>query len=702
MSARRRLPLVLQQERAECVLACIAMVARAHGVATDLRTLRTSHPASSRGVALSDAKGVLEALGLEVDAVRLELEDLARIESPAILHWNFEHYVVLRETNRRGLVLHDPARGVRVVPWAEAGRHVTGVALLVHGVAGDATCANAPPPRRPTTLWRLLPKSRRILRDLGAISLLTLLLQATTVLMPWGMQLALDSASGPGRLLWLAAAGLVAIAAYQAVVTSLRTLVLAELNARLGDRMGRALHRHLLRLPLNFFEQRQAGDVLARFGSLEAVRVLFSGGLLESLVDAATLVVVIAALLAYEPSVAAVCGAGVAAIAVLRFATLRRTRQLMDESVGAKAWEDSVLLENTRGIAALKASRREPARFTLWKRAYRRFLNASLRLSRIGALFDFARPLLAGLEVAALLLICAQAHATGAMTVGGIAAVLALRQRFAELGQRLVDRVFQLRTLDVHVDRIDDIAGEPVAPPSPVESDGTLAPGELLATTAGFAFPGERRRLFGDVRVAARPGQVVAIVGESGSGKTTLLKVISGLLHAPGTRIRIGARAAGGRTRTARLALVLQNDLLFSGSIRENITYFRASGDEARMREAAMVAGIHDDIERLPMAWETALGEDGAGFSGGQRQRLLLARALYQSPDVLFLDEATSQVDVECERRIFAALRARGITIVMAAHRPDAIAAADVVLELRDGALHVRRASSLRTEGCAA
>jgi ATP-binding cassette, subfamily B, bacterial CvaB/MchF/RaxB len=159
---------------------------------------------------------------------------------------------------------------------------------------------------------------------------------------------------------------------------------------------------------------------------------------------------------------------------------------------------------------------------------------------------------------------------------------------------------------------------------------------------------------------------------------------------------------AHGRARTASVALVLQNDQLFSGSIRENITFFRANAEEAKMRDAAVLAAIHDDIVKLPMTWETALGEDGAGLSGGQRQRLLLARALYQSPDVLFLDEATSHVDVECERRIFAALRARGTTIVMAAHRPDAIAAADVVLELRNGALHVRRGGVVPVAGCAA
>ncbi len=685
--------MILQHERSECSLACVAMVASSLGLDWSLGALRRAFPISARGATLGDVRRVLSGTGIDASPLRLELDQLPALRLPLIVHWNFDHYVVLTGIRRGRYVVHDPARGVRHLSEQEFGESFTGVVLACERFGADA----ASPKRRDLTLWKLFPNDRSIWRGLALVAAVTLALQIAIVAMPMLVQIAVDSLAGHASLGLLAAiaGGVVSITLYQVVVSSMRSLAIADLNARLGDDMGGNLFRHMLALPLSFFEQRHTGDLVSKFGSLEAVRILFAAGLLETLLDSLTVVVLLVTLLVYAPAAAAICALSAVGFVTVRQVSLARSRYLVEEGVAAKAAEETVFIETVRGVASIKGMGGEAERYGTWIRNYRRFLNASLRASRLSTILEGVRGLLPGLEIAALLIVFGLMYREQAISIGMIFAVLAYRQRFSEQVLRLIDRVFQLRTMDIHIGRIADILGQDA---EAIEAlPATDEPTGLVVRDLEFLFQGEAHPLLAGVNIAVEPGTFVAICGESGVGKTTFLKILSGLLRPTRGTVSIAGHevhAQGVRRLLPRSAIVLQEDQLFSGSILENITFFDASPDFARARSAARVAQIEAHICAMPLQWDTAVGDNGTTLSGGQRQRLLLARALYRSPVLLFLDEATSHLDVDTERKVLSGIRALGITTIMIAHRPEAMRIADRVVSLVGGRLREARADA--------
>ena len=684
---RRKLPVLLQTEAAECGVACLAMIASYHGHAVDVAALRRRFAVSMRGATLAALMQLAARLGLESRAVRVELEDLERLRLPCVLHWSFTHFVVLRRVTRRGLTVHDPARGLRRVRHAEAAASFTGVALELWPSPRFAPRAAAPA----VGLRELVGDVRGLAGALGQILLLAATLEtfvlANPLLMQWVVDHALVSASGD--LLTLLALGFGLLVLFEQGTAALRGFVIMRFEATLNVQWQANVLAHLLRLPLPYFEKRHLGDIVSRFRSIDAIQRTVTTAFVEAVVDGAMSLLLLAVMLCYSAPLAAVCVAATAVYVLLRRLAHAPLRDARNEQIAAAAKQDSHFIETARGVRAIKLFARGDERRGAWLALLVEQINAGLRAQRLGLALRAGNGLLLGLENVLVVYLGARLILGDALSTGMLLAFVAYQRQFAVRVSTFVDKLAEARLLRLHCERLGDIVLA-----APEEADGS---GRLLvsATTGGVAIHARGLRYrYGDhepfvldgVDLDVAAGECVAIVGASGCGKSTLLNLLLGLLAPTAGEITIAGvppRQLAPSRRT--VAGVMQGDCLFAGSVADNISFFAADADQHRIEACARLAAIHDDIAGLPMAYNTLVGFMGATLSAGQQQRILLARALYAKPAVLILDEATSHLDAQRETAIAAAVAALGMTRIVVAHRRETLAAADRIVRLEGG-----------------
>ncbi len=706
----RSTPLILQTEATECGLACLAMIAGHHGHRIDLGSLRARHALSSRGATLGDLMGIAGRMQLIARPLRLELDQVGDLSLPCLVHWDFNHFVVLVRCNARRVVIHDPADGRRTLSLAEFGQHFTGAALEL-----------APAPdfrhrreRRRLPVGALVGRLPGLHAQVAKVIALALALQAFALLAPFYMQWLIDDAlvAQDRDLVVVLGVGFLLLVVLQAGVAALRAWLLVVLGTRLHLQLqGRLLH-HLMRLPMTWFERRETGDVLSRFESLRAIQRTLSTSFLESLVDGAMAVLTLCMMFAYSARLALV-GLGAAVLyAGLRLLMYRPMRGAAEEHMMRTASQHGHLIESLRGMQSIKLFAHEDQRFARWHHLAVDQSSAALRSERLNLLAQTLNAALFGAEnvltlwLGALLVLGAGDGA--GFTVGMLFAFVACKTQFVQRVAALVDKGLELRMLGLHADRVGDVALADVE----AQEGGHDAPagtadvgGRIELKDVGFRYAEGEAPLFSGLSFCVEPGESVAIVGPSGCGKTTLVKLMLGLLQPTEGRIEIGgvplARLGlAGYRRT--VASVMQDDALFAGSIADNICFFDPCPDFAHVEACARQAAVHHDILAMPMRYETAVGSMGSVLSGGQRQRVLLARALYRRPGILFLDEATSHLDVARERCVNEAVRALALTRVIVAHRPETIASADRVIMLAGAGGAAAVASASRRPDAAA
>jgi ATP-binding cassette subfamily B protein RaxB len=383
-------------------------------------------------------------------------------------------------------------------------------------------------------------------------------------------------------------------------------------------------------------------------------------------------------------------GIAVATVALYSLAKLAflHTLRLQNISViSSTAKESSSFIESIRGIMPLKAFGQESNRQRIWQNLKADAVNAQAKLTRTTAIFDAITSSLLAFEGIVVTYLAVLFTMKGSMSIGMIFGYMAYKKQFLDSAARLVEQIANFRLLDVHLGRIADIAlTEPVVrPPS-----GFLEPirGKIALRNVCFSYGAGEPEALKNVSFDINPGELVALRGPSGGGKSTLLKVMVGLLEPGYGQVFVDDLPLASLDRrfwNNRIGVVLQDDSLHAGTLAENIAFFDPEIDMARVRWAAEIAGIADDISRMPMHYETLVGDMGSALSGGQRQRMFLARALYPQPAILFMDEGTSNLEIALEERIVAAIAGLGITRIVSAHRTAAIDAADRILDVVSG-----------------
>jgi ATP-binding cassette, subfamily B, bacterial CvaB/MchF/RaxB len=694
---RRRTPIILQTEITECGLACLAMIAGRYGHRVDLPTLRHVRSLSSRGTTLRDLIRMASSMRLATRALRAEPPHLRRLKLPCILHWDHNHFVVLVRVRRRRMVIHDPAVGRRFVPLQEVDKRFTGVVLEAWPTEGFERKTE----RARVRVWELLRRTHGFAGAATQVLIMSLVLEVISITIPLGFQLVLDEVvvSNDRDLLTLIALGIGWVIAIRALIDFVRSWAILGAGSRLALQWKMSLFRHLLLLPLTFFERRHAGDIASRFLSIDRIQQTLSTASISPVVDGMMAFVLVGVMWLYDPWLALLAIATTAIYAGTRSFAYRLYRRANEEAVVYAAYEQSHFLESLRGMASIKALAIGDRRQGIWNNYLVDRVGAELRVARVDLIFTIASTVLFGLDRVLIIFFGARAVIDGMLSVGMLVAFLAYKDQFSQRVGKCLDTTVRLGTLTVHGERIADIA---LAEPEEDNTSHTIgSAATVISPKAGlsaqgisFRYSENEPRVIADFDLDVAPGECVAIAGPSGAGKTTLLKILAGLLRPTAGTVLIDdvpLQAIGLEAYRAQIGCVLQDDRLFAGSIAENVAGFCPSPDPELIQQVARFASIHEEILRMPMGYETLVGDMGSSLSGGQMQRIVLARALYCGPRILLLDEATSHLDEENERAINDAIRRLPISRVIVAHRRSTLDMADRIVPIWPALTAVKR-----------
>lgn len=684
LGLRRKVPQIIQTEAAECSLACLAMICSFHGLELDMLHLRQRYGISAHGATLTQLIGIAEALKLKSRPLSLDLDELKELKTPCILHWDFNHFVVLIAIRRSQVVIHDPAFGRRVLGIEEVSQHFTGIALELWPSTDFVTETQ----QNRLKLRALMKHVQGLKGFLLKIFCLSVVIEAINLLLPVGTQLVMDHViiAEDHSLLAIICIGLIFFMLFRSFISMIRAWISIVMGSLIHVQWKAGLFDHMMKLPLAYFEKRKLGDIQSRFGSLDTIRSTFTTSIVGSIIDAIMSIGLLVMMLLYGSWLVWVVIGFTAVYVVMRLATYHFYRQASEERIIKEARAGSHLMETLYGIGTIKALNLAPTRAQYWLNLTIDAINSGIRITKLDMLFGGINTLISTLDQITILWLGANRVIDGHITLGMFVAFNAYRGQFSERAANLVNVALQLRMLSLHNERISDIALTEAEPERPGRA--LLRPdeqAELEVRDLYFQYDPLSKPVVTGLNLSIAAGESVALVGPSGLGKTTLMKLMAGLLTPTQGHILINKQdihTVGLNNYRRCIACVLQEDKLFAGSIAENISGFSPEIDQAFMQECARHCNMHEDIMRLPMGYETLVSELGSSLSGGQKQRLLLARALYRRPSILFMDEATSHLDLENEERINKAIAALNITRIMIAHRPSTIAYADRVIPL--------------------
>ena len=681
---------MLQTNAADCGVACLAMIAAAHGRSASVPEIRKRIGLGTHGNSVKAIIDLARPLGLRARALRLEPDDAPSLATPCLLLWGTRHFVVLKRATGRSWVVHDPAVGVRRYRRGEIERYFSGIAVEL---APSGTFRDAQLPAPKLEIRAIWAQARGIASVLATLLALSAVLQAIALVSPMYVQLVVDDglAHEDRELLAVLGLGFGGIVAIGAITTYLRSAIGLYAGATLSDRIAANLCDHLLRLPLLFFVQREIGDLNARFGSLAPVLKMLTSGIVAVLIDGFLACTTLVLLRLYDATLTwVVLGFWLASLAV-QLGGVRRLRDLKRESIRASAAEQTIFIESLRSILSVKANAMEGPRADLWRQQHLDAIDTSTRQQRFSIRLDLVRAFIAGAENMLVVYLGALAVLRGDLSIGMLYAFIAYKSHFVRAASSLVDQAVEIRMLKLHLERLAEIVHTEAETTNDVARTIEAGiRGGISARGIRFRYAPHLPEVLSDVSFDVAPGSEIALVGGSGSGKSTLLRILIGLVTPDGGEVLVDARRAIGECRAAVKAgtgVVLQGDSLFTGSIRDNVGLFALDVDGERIAECCRIAAIGDEIEALPMAYDTPLGDMGVTLSAGQMQRLLIARALYKQPRLLVLDEATANLDDATRAHLNANLRSLGITIIRVTHRLDEIAQCDAVYLLEQGRL---------------
>ena len=688
LGLRRRLPVILQTEAAESGLACLAMVMSYHGAITDLATLRRRHLVSSTGATLDVISELAQREQLNFRAVRLEIEELAQLRTPAVLQWGLNHFVVLRKVRGERAYINDPALGKRRLPLAEVSRHFSGVALELF----PAPDFKPRKDKARISIPQLIGQVTGFWRPLTQVLLLTLTLEVIALVNPLFLQWIIDQVivTADRSLLTTLALGFLLLLVTQQGVGLLRSSILLVINTSVRIQWRANVFSHLLRLPMGWFKERHLGDVVSRTGAIDQIQGVLSGAFIEALFDGALGIITLALMFFYSAPLAWIGVAAVVIYLALRLLWYRPSYAATEEFIVRSALLSTHYLETLRGIRAIKLFGRQDERQGAWQTLLVSETNAGLTTQKLQIFYGLARSVISGTFDILLLWLGTRQVVDGTLSVGMLMAFLAYRSQFDARMTDLIGRGLDLKMLQLYAERLADVVlSEPEA-----ENRRALAEAPLEGTPSisienlRFRYSAQDPWVLDGVTLTIEPGESVAIVGGSGCGKTTLINLLLGSLVPNEGLIRIGAiplNRMGNSAWRQLVGNVMQDDTLFAGSIADNISFFDAQPDPLWIERCARLAAIHEDIENMPMGYQTLVGDMGTVLSGGQRQRVLLARALYKRPSILVLDEATNQVDIRREAEVIRSIRALRISRIVVSHRPETISGVERVIELAEG-----------------
>ena len=694
--SRRRLstPVVLQMHASECGAACLGSVLGHFGRWVPLTELRERCEVSRDGSSAAAIARAARHYGLECNGLGLPAGQLKKLELPLVLFWQFSHFVVLEGFDERSFYLNDPSTGRRRLSAREFEEGYSGIALRFS--RGEGFSPGGEPSGLFGRLGALLAGSWRALTGVLATALMLTLL---ALVVPAALALFVDGALEDGGRWGGLVAALFGAAALVYVLSLLKHRLLKRLAVRISVAgYSRSLSR-LLRLPVPFFEHRLVGDLTDRVSSVDRISKNLTDEFLVLVIDMATGAVVLAAMAAYDVGLTLL----VLALAVLHgvaahfFNRVRAVRsQAMRREQGLLIGVGMQMLSHADNLRMTGADDRFFAR---WSGQQARELEARQLHAELGSVNAALPGLVAMLRSAVVLGAGGSMVLAGQMSLGALVAFYVLAEMFLAPVGRFLEFADRRHALETDLQRVEDIhsaAEDPVFERRSPESESIATfngrlqlAGQLELRDVTFGFNRSRPPLIKDFNLLVKPGQRVAVVGPSGSGKSTLARLVSGVYQPWSGEILFDGHPRGEipeEVLRQSISMVNQEAVLFSASLRDNITLWNPAVPDEAIFPATRDARIHDEILLRPEGYRTLVDEGGANFSGGQRQRLEIARALVGNPTVLILDEATSALDAATEEYVDEALRRRGVTCLIVAHRLSTVRDCDEIIVLDKGA----------------
>lgn len=681
---RHALPLILQSEVSECGLACLAMIASYHGKRVDIASLRNRFQVSAAGASVKHLLEEARGLALQGRALKLELADIHRLALPVVLHWDMDHFVVLKRVGRRRITIHDPAIGLRHYRPAELNYHFTGIAIELT----PQTSFTREDLRASLSLRQLLPRSRAFYQSMQQIFVLSFLLQLLSLLSPLYLQLVIDQGIGRNDmdLIPLLACLFLIVVISKTLASYFRGLLSLQLSNTLGFQLLSNGFAHLLQLSLGFFERREMGDIVSRFSALENIKQLVTQELITVVVDGLFSTATLVLLFLYSPLLAWVALGFMAAFALVRSLSIASEKRRRQDALVSGARQHTRFMENIRAITTIKNYGLEQQRVSDWQGAYAESVNANYHLGRFQLGLGTLQGLLFGLDNLLTIYLGATLVGAGAFTVGQLMSFIFLKQHFTSAITAMLPKLAELRLMKLELERVADFCLE--KPEFPVTEAGLRQrrpDGAIRLRNLSFRYSATEPLLFDRLNLAIAPGSSTAILGQSGCGKSTLLKLLLGLERPLSGDVLIDGMPLpefGIANLRGHVAAIMHNEGLLAGDLAYNIRLDSTSLDLSRLEEACERAGILGLINALPLGFSTRVGEMGSVFSAGQIQRLLLARAYYRQPQILVLDEALSHLGREAEREVFQSIIDSGTTVILVTHNVELARLASNIINL--------------------
>ena len=695
LQARRRLlsgfPFVEQQSSSDCGAACLAMVSQYWGKRFSINSLRELAGIGRSGASLKSLAKAAESLGYEARPVRASLSRLVDQTNPWIAHWQGDHYIVVHKIKGDRVWVADPAQGKQLLSRQKFLEEWTGYALLL-----DPTQQLQAIPNEKRTLGRflnvLLPY-----RSLGLqIILISLLIQIFGLVTPLFTQIILDRVVVNRSLttLHVFAVGLLLFGIWAIALSSIRQYLLSYLSNRLDLTMIGGFIRHTLMLPLKFFEDRHVGDILTRVSENQKIQRFLINQVVLAWLDFLMGFVYFGLMLYYNWQLTLLVMALIPPIVILTLGATPLLRRISREVFNQAAEQNSALVETITGVATVKATASERELRWRWEDRLTSFLNARFRGQKLGINLEAASGLINTLGSTALLWYGAMLVIQDQLTIGQFVAFNMLVGEVLAPVLILANLWDELQEVLISVERLNDVFST-----QPEETPGNpmlVLPrlrGDVRFENVTFRYSKDQEtNTLQALSFEVKAGQTVAIVGRSGSGKSTLAKLLQGLYYPDSGRIWVDGhdiRHVSPQSLRSQLGVVPQECFLFSGTILENITLYRPEFTLEQAVDAAKLAEAHAFIQAMPLGYKSPVGERGATLSGGQRQRIAIARAILGNPRILILDEATSSLDTESERRFQQNLArlSRDRTTLIIAHRLSTVRNAECILVLDRGLL---------------
>ncbi len=688
----RRYPALLQLSETDCGAACLAMILRYYGKHVSINRLRDLANVSREGATLHSVAEAAESLGFHTRGIRAAYEHLLKVELPAVAHWEGFHYIVLYEARPDRVVVADPAIGLRKLTREQFEKGWTGYLLLL-----TPTPTLEKVTESKTTFGRFLPLLKPYRGLLFEIFLASLVLQLFGLASPIFTQVIVDKVlvHKSTSMLNILLIGMLLIAVFQTATTALRYYLLVHTTRRIDMQMVVDFYRHILSLPMRYFEERKVGDILKRFNENARIRDFLTGRALGVTLDCLMIFVYLALMFYYNAKLTLLALAFIPGYVILTLVVTPIFKRQFREAFEKEAEADSQMVESVTGVGTVKATAAE--RRIRWKLEglIVKSLNVQFRSALTGMGTISIGNMLQTLNTLFLFWYGAHLVIDGELSVGQLVAFNVLVGSVTRPILSVVDLWREFQEINIALERLNDVF-EAKPEEDPTKQALINMPrirGHIKFDNVTFRYPTRPdRNALQNVTLEILPGQTIALVGRSGSGKTTFANMLLRLHQPNDGRIYVDGydlRQVALNSLRSQIGVVPQDVFLFSGTIRENIAFGDPDAPLEQVVGASMLAGAHEFVSELPLGYETKIGERGQSLSGGQKQRIAIARALFKKPRILIFDEATSALDTESERAIQQNLDQilKDRTTLIIAHRLSTVRNADVIVVMDRGAI---------------